>query len=70
MIYSDEEIGGEYSDTPEGLNLSESDVEVTYTRYTYPMNEPENLKPTDKSIYDAVDADLTPGKKNWHLKKK
>ena len=66
MIYSDEFI-----DFPEkGLNLSESDVEVTYTRYINPMKQPQSPKPNDKTIDEAVEAGLTPGKKYWHLKKK
>ena len=64
MIYSDEEIGGDYSNTPEGLNLSESDVEVTYTRYTNTKKPLQNPKPNDKTIEEAVEARLTPGKKN------
>ena len=44
-----------------GLNLSESDVSVTYTRYVnnYKMATQRN----DKTIDEAVRDGLTPGKK-------
>ena len=57
MIYSDE-----YLISGEGLNLSESDVSVTYTRYVNNYKKArKNNKPNDKAIDDAVDAGLTPG---------
>ena len=46
-----------------GLNLSENDVEVTYRRYINTMNPPENMRQNDKSIEEAVEAGITPGKK-------
>ena len=70
MIYSDEEIRVYFCETTKGLNLSESDVEVTYTRYINTMKPPQNPKPNDKTIDEAVEAKLTPGKKNKNLKKK
>ena len=53
-----------YSDGRYGLNLSESDVEVTYTRYINTKKPPQNSKPNDKTISEAVKAGLTPGKKH------
>ena len=48
-------------DSEKGLNLSESDVEVTYTRYV--NNYKKVAQANDKSIDEAVEAELTPGKK-------
>ena len=57
MIYTDE-----YLISGEGLNFSESDVSVTYTRYVNNYKKARNnKKPNDKTIDDAVDAGLTPG---------
>ena len=67
MIYSDEGLEYQY-DSNKGLNLSESDVEVTYTRYINTMKPPQNPKPNDKAIEEAVEAKLTPGKK-FHILK-
>ena len=68
MIYSSEGLGKEINQNGNwvwefgyGLNLSESDVEVSYTRYINKMKPPQNQKPTDKTIYEAVEAGLTPG---------
>ena len=58
MIYSDQWCGN-----AEGLHLSESDVEVTYTRYINTIKPHQNPKPSDKTISEAVQAGLTPGKK-------
>ena len=57
MIYCDEFQHGEFFfDKMEGLNLSESDVEVTYTRYINTKKPPQNPKPNDKTIEEAVGA--------------
>ena len=72
MIYCDEFQHGEFFfNKMEGLNLSESDVEVTYTRYINTKKPPlsQNSKPNDKTIYEAFDAFLTPGKKFQHIEK-
>ena len=62
MIYSNEDIG--IHDYIYGLNLSESDVEVTYTRYINNHKKTtKDAKPNDKTIDDAVKDGLTPGKK-------
>ena len=59
MIYSDEECG-----TTKGLNLSESDVSVSYTRYINNYkNTTNDTYPNDIPIDDAVWAGLTPGYK-------
>ena len=70
MIYSKESIDqgdyvGENIWTWElfGLNLSEDDVEVSYTRYINHMKSTQNPKPNDKTIDEAVRAKLTPGNK-------
>ena len=68
MIYSNEGLR-ESSDSDKGLNLSESDVEVTYTRYINTTKPPRNPKPTDKTIEEAVEARLTPGTKSTSFKK-
>ena len=39
-------------------------VEVTYTRYTNTKKPLQKPKPNDKTIEEAVEARLTPGKKN------
>ena len=65
MIYSNEEIDEVYDYAEEdfvplnGLNLSESDVSVTYTRYVnhYKIAAQRN----DKTIDEAVKDGLTPG---------
>ena len=62
LIYSNEGLQGSL-DSDKGLNLSESDVEVTYTRYINTKKPPQNRKRNDKTIYEAVNAKLTPGKK-------
>ena len=63
LIYADEfHYDENSSDKMKGLNLSENDVEVTYSRYINPMKPSQNPKPKDKTIYEAVDAELTPGK--------
>ena len=62
MICSNEEFYGEnYKKITNGINLSENDVEVTYTRYINTMKQPQNPKPNDKTIDEAVEAGLTPG---------
>ena len=76
MIYSKEGLGKGFCQTSRdglratqrfwkvyGLNLSESEVEVTYTRYINTMKSPMNPKPSDKTIDEAADAGLTPGLK-------
>ena len=68
LIYSNEGLRESWDDD-KGLDLSESDVEVTYTRYINTMKPPQNRKPNDKTIYEAVEARLTPGKKSTNLKK-
>ena len=60
MIYSDEGLEYQY-DSNKGLNLSESDVEVTYTRYV--NNYKKDAQTNDRTIDEAVEAELTPGKK-------
>ena len=55
MIYSDEHLGRGLH----GLNLSESDVSVTYTRYI--NNYKTDAQPNEKTIDEAVEAKLTPG---------
>ena len=58
MIYSNE-----WCDLCDGLDLSESDVEVTYTRYINNHKKTsKDAKPNDKTIDDAVKVGLTPGK--------
>ena len=68
MIYSTENLGyfdGDvllrYETYCYGLNLSEKDVSVTYTRYI--NNYKKDVQPNDKSIDEAIEAKLTPGKK-------
>ena len=61
MIYSDNFLGNYDGVNIHGLNLSESDVEVTYTRYINTMKPPQKPKSTDKTIDEAVEAKLTPG---------
>ena len=70
MIYSDEIVEhGEYDHLSrafkcktKGLNLSESDVSVTYTRYINNYkNTSMEAQPNDKTIDDAVKDGLTPG---------
>ena len=58
MIYSNEGLSYD-GDCNTGLNLSESDVEVTYTRYVNNYKKVEQAN--DKSIVEAVEAKLTPG---------
>ena len=63
VIYSTEGIRDSW-DSNKGLNLSESDVEVTYTRYINNHKKTtKDAKPNDKTIDDAVRDRLTPGKK-------
>ena len=62
MIYSNEGLRESW-DADKGLDLSESDVEVTYTRYINTMKPPRNPKPNDRTIDEAVNARLTPGTK-------
>ena len=45
------------------LNLSEDDVEVSYTRYINHMKSTQNPKSNEKTIDEAVKAELTPGNK-------
>ena len=63
MIYSDEELIGSWHSN-KGLNLSESDVDVTYMRY---INNHKKTKKDAKSNYKTIDEavkdGLTPGKK-------
>ena len=62
MIYSDEKCGEHTSYETEGLNLFESDVSVTYTRYINNYKKPTtNAQPNDKPIDVAVKDGLTPG---------
>ena len=71
MIYSADGLGKSRYDWEKhvrvwklyGLNLSESEVEVTYTRYINTTKPPQNPKATDKTITEAFEAHLTPGKK-------
>ena len=44
-----------------GLNLTESDVSVTYTRYV--NNYKKDAQPNDQTIDQAIEAKLSPGKK-------
>ena len=60
MIHSNQGLNYP-SDSKKGLNLSKSDVEVTYTRYV--NNYKKVAQANDKSIVEAVEAKLTPGKK-------
>ena len=57
MIYSDEWCG----DYTRGLNLSESEVSVTYSRYI--NNYKTDAQANDRTIDNAVKAQLTPGRK-------
>ena len=59
MIYSIEGLENKW-DSNKGLNLSESDVEVTYTRYV--NNYKKDTQTNDRTIDEAVEAELTPGK--------
>ena len=62
MIYCDEFQHGDFEcDTMKGLKLSESDVEVTYTRYV--NNYKKDAQTNDKTIDEAVEAELIPGNK-------
>ena len=62
MIYSDEKLNGEdSSNKTKGLNLSESDVSVTHTRYV--NNYKIDAQPVEKTIDEALEAKLTTGKK-------
>ena len=59
MIYSNEDC----NDTL-GLNLDESDVSVSYTRYTNSYkNTTKDAQANDKTIDDVVRHGLTPGTK-------
>ena len=59
MIYSHEELDWKLF----GLNLSESDVTVTYTRYVNNYKKiTKDARLNEKAINDAVEAGLTPGK--------
>ena len=77
MIYSDEGLVDRSWDDKNkktvwklyGLNLSENDVEVTYTRYTNTIKPPQNPKSTDKTAQEAVEAGLTPGNNFQKIKK-
>ena len=65
MIYSDE-LDRDWIGivTRGGLNLSENDVEVTYTRYVNNHKKTtKDAKPNDKTIDDAVKDGLIPFKK-------
>ena len=74
MIYSDEVVSfNSRKNFTNGLNLSESDVSVTYTRYVNNYKKTtKDAKPSDKTIDDAVKDGLTPGKKimNKNIKTK
>ena len=59
MIYSDEWLDDDFC--LKGLNLSVSNVDVTYTRYV--NNYKKDAQTNDKTIDEAVEAKLTPGKK-------
>ena len=61
MIYSNQYLCCIDGDRVEGLNLSESDVEVTYTRYV--NNYKKFAQSNGRTIDEAVEAELTPGKK-------
>ena len=67
MIYSDDKIEFYSNETgrlvrTEGLNLSESDVSVTYTRYINNYKQSTtDAQPNDKPIDVAVRDGLTPG---------
>ena len=67
MIYSDKDI--DYFSETEGLNLSESDVSVTYTRYinNYKIAT-KDTQTNDQTIDDAFEAGTTPGQKILNLK--
>ena len=71
MIYSNEEIDEVYNYEEDdfvplnGLNLSESDVSVTYMRYiNNHKNTTTDAQPNDKTVDDAVKNGLTPGQKS------
>ena len=67
MIYSKftrnlrDEIEIEWEREIEGLNLSESEVSVTYSRYI--NNYKTDAQANDRTIDNAVKAQLTPGRK-------
>ena len=66
MIHSKEKIqfGSNYWNATKGLNLSESDVSVSYTKYINNYkNATKDAQPNDKTIDNAVQDGLTPGKK-------
>ena len=70
MIYSNEKIDQKWDVEKKhwvpvnGLNLSESDVSVTYTRYINNYkNTAKDAQPNDKTVDDAVRNGLTPGEK-------
>ena len=67
MIYSNEDL----SSSSKGLNLSENDIKVTYTRYINNHKKTsKDAKPNDKTIDEAVKLGLTPGKKKKTMKTK
>ena len=68
MIYSEQFKTG--NDVIKGLNLSENDVSVTYTRYINNHKKTKKVaKPNDKTIDDAIKDGLTPGKNFLIFKK-
>ena len=76
MVYSDEEkywvrkagLIPSYDTEIKGLKLSESDVSVTYTRYINNYKTDPQLN--EKTIDEAVEAKLTPGKKFQNYSRK
>ena len=63
MIYSGEKLRNKYGVwIADGLNLSESDVSVAYTKYINNYkNATKDIQTTDQTIDDAVRDGLTPG---------
>ena len=64
MIYSDKHLG--YFDRKYlyGLDLPESDVNVSYTRYVNKYkNIAKDAHPNDQTIDNAIKNGLTPGEK-------
>ena len=79
MIYSNEDLYGDDSDSDSdeeddyvplnGLNLSESDVSVSYTHYINNYkNTAKDAQSNDKTVDDAVRNGLTPGEKPFSKK--
>ena len=62
MIYSNKEIDRNSSDKTQGLNLPESDVSVTYTRYINSYKKTAtNAQPNDTPIDVAIKDGFAPG---------